>query len=403
MKHLFNTTLMILAFAFVTANSFAQEEDNQEKTGYDFEVTTEIDHTPVRNQYRSGTCWSFSALGFIEAELIRMGKGEYDLSEMFVVRKVYKDKAEKHVRMHGHFNFGGGGALNDVTDVIKKYGIVPEKAYPGLEYGEEKHVHGELDKVLSEFLDGIIQNKNKKLTPAWKEAYLGILDAYLGENPSEFKYKGKTYTPRAFADEYLGINADDYILLTSYTHHPFYKPFILEVPDNWSWAKLYNVPIADLIDIMDNSVKKGYTISWASDVSEKGFSWSNGLAIVPTKKVEELDGLEKDKWEKLTKKEQQKQLYNFDEPGDEIEVTQEMRQEAFNNYQTTDDHAMLIVGTAKDQKGNEYYKVKNSWGTGGHIYNGYFYASKPFVKYKTMSIMVHKDVVPGNIAEKLGL
>ncbi len=403
MKHLFNTTLVLLVLAFASTNSFGQEEDHKEKTGYDFEIIKEIDHTPIKNQYRSGTCWSFSALSFIEAELIRMGKGEYDLSEMFVVRKVYKDKAEKHVRMHGHFNFGGGGALNDVTDVIKKYGIVPEKAYPGLEYGEEMHVHGELDKVLSEFLEGIIQNKNKKLTPAWKEAYLGILDAYLGENPSEFEYNGKTYTPRTFADEFLGVNANDYILFTSYTHHPFYKPFILEVPDNWSWAELYNVPIEDFIDIMDNSVEKGYTISWASDVSEKGFSWSNGLAIVPTKKVEELDGLEKDKWEKLTKKEQQKQLYSFDEPGDEIEITQEMRQEAFNNYKTTDDHAMLIVGTAKDQEGNEYYKVKNSWGTEGHIYDGYFYASKPFVQYKTMSIMVHKDVVPENIAEKLGL
>lgn len=403
MKHLFNTTLAIFVLAFASTNSIAQKETNKEKAGYDFKIIKEINHTPVKNQYRSGTCWSYSALGFIEAELIRMGKSEYDLSEMFVVRKVYKDKAEKHVRMHGHFNFGGGGALNDVTDVIKKYGIVPEETYPGIEYGEEKHVHGELDKVLSEFLGGIIQNKNKKLTPIWKEAYLGILDAYLGENPSEFKYDGKTYTPKTFADEFLGINADDYILFTSYTHHPFYEPFILEVPDNWSWAELYNVPINDLIDIMDNSVEKGYTISWASDVSEKGFSWSNGLAIVPTKKVEELDGLEKDKWEKLTKKEQQKQLYSFDGPGDEKEITQEMRQEAFNNYKTTDDHAMLIVGTAKDQDGNEYYKVKNSWGTEGHIYDGYFFASKPFIKYKTMSIMVHKDVVPENIAEKLGL
>lgn len=401
MKKMMKLSAFFLLVSFFSLSVMAQEDEKEEK-GYEFTTIKEVKYSTVKNQYRSGTCWSFSALGFVEAELLRMGKGDFDLSEMFVVRKVYEDKAVKHVRMNGHFNFGGGGALNDVIDVIKKYGIVPEDVYAGLKYGEEKHVHGELDEVLTKFVEGIIENKNRKLTPVWLDAYKGILDAYLGEEPNEFTYNEKSYTPRSFADEVLAFNPDDYVLFTSYTHHPFYKSFILEVPDNWSWAGLYNVPVEDLIKIMDNSVNMGFTVSWASDVSDKGFSWSNGVAIVPTKKVEELDGLEKDKWEKLTKKEQQKMLYSFDEPGDEKEITQEMRQEAFDNYETTDDHAMLIVGTAKDQKGNEYYKVKNSWGTEGHVYNGFFYASKPFVKYKTMSIMVHKDVVPKEIAKKLG-
>lgn len=402
MKKIMKLSALFLLFLFLSASVFAQDDKKDIDNGYVFTTIKELKYTPVKNQYRSGTCWSFSALGFIEAELMRMGKGEYDLSEMFVVRKVYQDKAVKHVRMHGHFNFGGGGALNDVTDIIKKYGIVPESVYSGLQYGEEKHVHGELDEVLGDFLDGILKNKNKKLTPAWQDAFTGILDAYFGEEPKKFEYEESIFTPRTFADEFLKIIPDDYVLFTSYTHHPFYEKFILEVPDNWSWAGLYNVPVDELVQIMENSVDMGYTVSWASDVSDKGFSWSNGVAIVPTKNVEELDGLEKDKWEKLTKKEQQKKLYNFDEPGEEKEITQEMRQEAFNNYETTDDHAMLIVGTAKDQKGNEYFKVKNSWGTEKHIYDGFFYASKPYVKYKTMSIMVHKDVVPKAIAEKLG-
>jgi bleomycin hydrolase len=321
---------------------------------------------------------------------------------MWVVRHVYSDKAKRHVRMHGHFNFGGGGALNDPFDMMDKYGLVPEAAYAGLEYGEDNHVHGEFDQVLSSYVEAVIENKNRKLTTAWHDGFNGILDAYLGETPETFEYNGKTYTPREFTDEVVNLNHDDYVYLTSFTHHPFYEKFIVEVPDNWSWQKFHNVPLDELIQIMDNAIDNGHSIGWASDVSEKGFSWRNGVAIVPETETEELAGSEKEKWEKMTEKERKERMFSFDEPVPEKTITQEMRQEAFDNYQTTDDHGMHIVGIAKDQNGAEYYKVKNSWDN-KNVYEGYFYVSKPFVRYKTMSIVVHKDALPKSIAKKLNL
>jgi bleomycin hydrolase len=399
MKTLKIFTFFLMVSLLSTGLSFSQDE---KENGYDFTIVKELPATSVKNQYRSGTCWSFSAISLLESEMLRKGKEAVDLSEMWIVRHAYSDKAKKYVRFHGNLNFAGGGAFHDVTNMIKKYGIIPEEAYDGLEYGTEKHVHGEIDAVLKGYVDKVIKNKNRKLTPAWHDGFEGILDAYFGPKPQKFTYKGKEYTPKSFAKEYVEINPDDYIELSSYTHHPFYSKFILEVPDNWAYDRVYNLPIDELMEVIDHSIEEGYTIAWASDVSEKGFSWKNGVAVVPSKDLEDMSDTEKSKWEDLTEEEKQKMMYSFDGPVPEKEITQEMRQEAFNNWQTTDDHGMHITGIAKDQNGKKYYKVKNSWSGEDHVYDGYFYASEAFVRYKTMDIMIHKDALPEEIAEKLG-
>ncbi len=374
----------------------------EEPVGYQFESIYDLEATSVKDQYRSGTCWSFSGLGFFESEMIRLGKNPANLSEMFVVRHCYSDKAEKYVRLHGSLNFGGGGAFHDVVYVMKKYGAVPEEVYSGLNYGEDKHVHGEMDEVLKAYVDAVIENKNKKLSTAWKGGFDGILDSYLGKLPETFEVDGKTYTPQTYLKDVTGINPDDYIQVSSYTHHPLYSKFIIEVPDNWMWGEVYNVSLDDLMSIFNNSLKNGYTIGWAADVSEKGFSYRNGLAIVPENNIEELADSEQSKWEAMTPAERNKRLYSFEEPVTEKKITPEMRQAAFDNYETTDDHGMQITGMVKDQNGTVYYKVKNSWNT-GNKYDGYLYASESFVKYKTMSIMIHKDALPKELKKKLGI
>lgn len=392
--------MLALVAAFSVGMVSAQDET---KNGYHFTSIKEIPNTPVKDQYRSGTCWSFSGLGFLEAEMLRKGKSEVDLAEMFIVWHTYDEKASKYVRLHGNLNFSAGGAFHDVTNIIKRYGIVPEEAYPGLNYGETKHVHGEMDRVLKKQVEAVIENPNKKLSPAWRESLRGTLDSYLGEIPETFEYKGQTYTPMSFASDYVGLDMDDYVQISSYTHHPFYSKFIIEVPDNWMWGQVYNVPLEDMETIVDNSIENGYTVAWAADVSEKGFSTSKkGVAVIPDADKQEMSDAEIARWEELSDKEKNDELYKLEKPGAEKVITQEMRQEAFDNYTTTDDHGMLIVGTAKDQNGSIYYKVKNSWGDYNN-YDGFFYASKPYVKYKTMSIMVHKDAIPKSIQKKLNL
>lgn len=390
----------ILVSLFVSAQE--QKEGEKEK-GYQFTPIKEIPVTSVKDQYRSGTCWSFSGLGLLEAEMLRLGKPEVDLSEMFIVYHTYSEKAVKYVRLHGNLNFSAGGAFHDVTNVIRKYGIVPEEAYSGLNYGEEKHVHGELDRVLLENVKAVVGNPNKKLTTVWQEVLNNTLDNYFGELPEKFSYKGKDYNPKSFATDYIGLDMDDYVEISSYTHHPFYSKFIIEVPDNWSWDEVYNVPLNELEEIIDNAINTGFTVAWASDVSEKGFSTSqHGVAVIPTVDKANMTDAEISKWEKKTEKDKNEALYKLSKPGLEKDINQEMRQIDFDNHQTTDDHGMLIVGTAKDQIGNLYYKVKNSWGD-YNDFGGYFYASKPYVKYKTMSVMLHKDAIPKNIRKKLNL
>ena len=384
---------LLLSFIFVVS-SFAQE-------GYKFELKKHIKATSVKNQYRSGTCWSFSALAFYEAELLRMGKGEYDLSEAYIIRHSYIDKAERYVRFHGSLNFGGGGAFHDVTNVIVKYGIVPESAYPGLNYGTDKFNHAEMDAVLKAYLDAVIENKGKQLTTAWLRGFIAIVDEYLGPEPENFEYKGKKYSPKSFAES-LELNMDDYIEISSFTHHPFYEAFILEVQDNWSHDISYNVPLNEMMEIMEYSINNGYTIAWAADVSDKGFSWTNGVAIIPDAKKEDIGGTEREKWEKLSAKEKQSQLYSFKEPIKEAVITQEMRQKDFDNYLTTDDHGLLLTGIATDKTGNLFFKGKNSWDVAGK-YEGYMYASKAFVMLKTTDILIHKKAIPPKIYKKLKL
>ena len=401
----FRYLLGIVFFIAIAANSFAGGESKKDKNpeGYVFEDVISLPATSVKDQYRSGTCWSFSTLSFLESEMLRLGKPEINLSEMFVVWHAYSDKAIKSVRLHGNLNFGPGGAFHDVTNVISKYGIVPESVFNGLNYGEDKHVHGEMDRVLKQQVDAVVENKNRKLTTVWHEALDGTLNSYLGELPEKFEYKGKEYTPQSFAGNYVGLDMDDYVEISSYTHHPFYSKFVLEVPDNWSWDKVYNVPLDELEGIVDYSLKNGYTVAWAADVSEKGFVSSNkGVAVLPAAPAEDMTDAEIARWDSLPKKEKDKELYELKKPVPELNVTQEMRQTAFDDYQTTDDHGMHIIGTAKDQNGDIFYKVKNSWGD-YNKYDGYFFVSKPYVRYKTMCIMVNKNAIPQSIREKLEL
>lgn len=391
---LFTLSALVVTL-FISASIFAQ-------SGYTFTDVKRLPATPVKDQYRSGTCWSFSGISFFESELLRMGKGEFDLSEMFSVRVCYAEKAQKYARLNGTINFAGGGGFNDVTMTFSKFGMVPDEAYPGLNYGKDKHVHGESDAVLKGYMDAVIKNENKELSTAWFPAFQGILDAYFGKYPETFTYKGKSYTPKSFQAE-LGLNMDDYVMISSFSHHEFYKPFILEVPDNWGWGEVYNVKIDELTEIIDYAVDKGYTVAWACDVSEKGFSWKNGLAVVPSEEIADLDGLEKSKWEALSPREKTDLFYDFSKIRKEKTITQELRQKSFDNLTTTDDHGMHITGISTDQNGTKYYIVKNSWNVDGNSYKGYLNASQAFVKYKTTSLLVHKESIPKEIRKKLGI
>ena len=379
---------------------FSQEAKGQPSNEFQFTTVKEIPITSVKNQSSSGTCWSFSGLGMVEAELLRMGKGEFDFSEMFVVHRNYADKAKKYVRMHGETTFAGGGSFADVLDCIRDYGIVPETALPGLNYGDTIHRHGEMDQLLSAYMSAVIKNPNRKLSTAWFNAYEGILDTYLGACPDKFVYGGKEYTPQSFV-AYLGFKPEDYISITSFTHHPFYTAFPIEVPDNWRWALSYNVPLNEMMEIVDNAIDKCYTIAWATDVSERGFN-RKGIAVIPDMEAKEGPGSDQAHWLGLSTREREAIIAELTSPVPEKAITQEMRQIAFDNYETTDDHGMLIYGTAKDQNGTKYYMIKNSWGT-DNPYKGTWYASSAFMQYKTLSIVLHKNAIPSALKKKLGI
>lgn len=393
--------LVCLIFVVPMLKGFSQPDEETDSSIYQFKLVIDLPTSPVKDQYRSGTCWVFSGLSFLESELLRTTQKEYDLSEMYLVKKDYHARAVDYVRWQGAKNFGGGAESNNVFDRIRESGIVPETAFPGLNYGEKKHVHGELDAILAAYVDAVIKNENNKISPAWIKGFDGVLDAYLGADPNTFSYNGENYTPFSFRDG-LKINSDDYIEISSFTHHPFYSQFVMEVPDNWSLGVVYNVPLNEFLEIAYASLNKGYTILWGSDVSEKGFSHRNGVAIVPQDEIAEMADNERLKWEKMSEKERKEHLYNFKTIVPEKTITQELRQQAFDSYLTTDDHGMHITGYATDQNGTKYFKVKNSWNT-DNIYKGYFYASESWFLYKTLSIVVHKDVVPKEIAQKLHL
>ena len=395
-----NKLLLSCILATFAATTFAADKTTAAVDTFQFTIVKENKITPVKNQASSGTCWSFSGLGFFESELLRMGKPEVDLSEMFVVSHSYSDKADKFVRTNGNINFAAGGSFHDVMYVLKNYGIVPEEQMNGLNYGEDSHRHGELDALTEAYVKTVVRNPNKKLSTAWKAGFDGILDAYLGKLPTEFTVNGKKFTPVTYAQS-LGLNMDDYVSLTSFTHHPFYTKFAIEIPDNWRWGESYNLPLDEFAKVFENAVDKGYTIAWGSDVSEKGFT-RNGVAVNPELKKENLPGSDQARWLNISQKEMEAKILAANGPQPEVKVTQELRQEGFDNYQTTDDHGMVIYGSAKDQNGTKYYLVKNSWGTDSK-YKGIWYASESFVLHKTINIVVHKDAVPKDILKKLGV
>lgn len=350
--------------------------------GFQFTPVVNLETTSVKNQGSSGTCWSYSGNSFLETEMIRMGKQPVDLAEIYTARCTYIEKAINYVRMHGNLGWGDGGELHDVVNIYKKYGALPQEVYDGLNYGTDINRFGEMQTALKGFLDGIVQNKNGKLTPNWIKAFTAALDSYLGEVPEEFEYKGKTYSPQSFAKEVVGVKADDYIEMVSYSDQPLYENVFMAVPDNWSFDTAYNVSMDDITATIDNALKKGYSVGWATDVSEKYFSWKNGIAYLPETDYSQMSSDERQAM--------------FSGPKQEMKATPEMRQQAFDDYTTTDDHAMQIVGIVKDQNEKEYYIVKNSWGI-SNDYNGYLYVTKEFVKYKTTALMLHKDGVPKNI------
>lgn len=401
------TSLLFILVLGCTLITNAQTEKKasvaSKPEGYKFTDIKRLPTTSVKDQSRAGTCWAWSGVSFFESEMMRMGNDSVSLSAMYVVRHAYSDKADKYVRLHGFLNFAVGGAFGDVTSVIREYGIVPKEVYEGLEYGESDHAFGEIDAVLKGYVDAVITNPNRKLSTAWKKGFDGILDAYLGAEPEKFMYKGKEYTPKTFAQEVVGLNMDDYVNLTSFTHHPFYTQFAVEVPDNWRWGMAYNVPLDEFMKIMDNAIDNGYTILWGSDVSEQGFETKGaGIAVVPITDPKEMSGAEIAKWESKAKETPKYQNAFLEGPAPEKNITQEMRQIEFDNYKTTDDHGMHIIGKAVDQNGTPYFIVKNSWNK-YNKFGGYFYASYPFVAFKTLNYMVHKNAIPKDIKKKLGI
>lgn len=395
--------LSVLLAAFILSFVFtaqAQTKDTARKEGYQFTDSKRLPATSVKSQDRAGTCWSWSTISYLESEIIRLGYDSVSLSPMFVVWNTYNEKAKRYVRMHGHLNFGQGGSFADVLWVIKNYGIVPISVYNGLNYGEDIHAHGELDAVLKAYLDVIIKNPNKKLSTAWLRGFNAILDEYLGPVPEKLAHKGKEYSPGTFYSNATGLNMDDYVSLTSFTHHPFYTTFPIEVPDNWIGEVSYNIPLEELMNVMDKAIDNGYTFAWGADVSEAGFVRRGSIAIVPDFENVEMADAEIAKWTSMPQS--QKMAEFLKNPGKEKEITQEIRQQAFDNYETTDDHGLHIIGKATDQNGHKYFIVKNSWGEYGD-YKGYLYASYNYVAYKTLNILIHKDALPKDLKKKLGL
>lgn len=392
-KYAFLSAFALLASG-ISAN--AQEIVHPDSTGFKFTDVKVVKQTSVKDQNKTGTCWCFSTNSFLENEILKKTGKEVDLSEMFVVYHCYVDKAMKHIRMDQKINFEQGGSTLDVPYVWVRYGMVPEEVYAGLNYGDKKHNHYEMIAGLKGYINGIAKMPNRSLSTAWMNGFKGILDAYLGELPEKFTHEGKEYTPESYAAS-LGISMDDYVPFTSFTHHPFNKPFALEVADNWIWGEYYNVKLDEMKRIVDNAIENGYSVAWAADVSEPGFQWKNGVALMPKEKsAETLEGTELARWTKLSDKDREKERYEFNGPVAEVEITQDLRQEWFDQHSTTDDHGMVIVGSATDQEGNRYYKVKNSWDT-NQVYDGYIYVSEAYFLAKTLDIVVNKAAVPADI------
>lgn len=393
-RSLFSKSLAVLAACSIGFSLHAQDDlvrktsqTATDSTGYRFTVVVSAEATPVENQASSGTCWSYAANSFLESEMIKNGGPAIHLSKIYTARKSYEDKADSYVRMHGSLNYGDGGEPHDVINMYAKYGTLPEENYLGLNYGTDKNQFAEMQAILKGMLEAVVKAPNRgKLTPVWKKAFSNVLDAYLGPVPETFTYQGKSYTPQSFAKEVVKLDPKDYLEFVSVTTAPYWTKTMMMVPDNWAFEYCWNIPMEDMVTAIDHALKNGYTVAWGGDVSEPSFSWKNGIAWIPETPADELT------------KEQKAELFNG--PKLEMKITPELRQEAFDNYTTQDDHGMQITGIAKDQAGNEWYVVKNSWGV-KNDHEGYLYMSKNFVRYKTTSFMVNRKGMPSDMLKKL--
>jgi bleomycin hydrolase len=404
MRKITHFLAMTLAIAILNSSSLLAAKDKKDKNkdeGFVFTPKIEIPCTSVKDQASSGSCWSFATTSFIESELIRLGKGSYDLSEMFFVHHTYSQKALKYVRYQGMANFGEGGQAHDVMSLISQFGLIPEEAYTGINYGLTYHRHGEMVSILKAVLDKSLENKNGFSTKSL-DVIDATLDIYLGKIPENFTYQGITFTPKSFAAQ-TGFNPLDYYEFTSYQCYPFDTLVDLEIPDNWSHGKYFNVPIEEIIQIMNYAFEHGYSVNWDGDVSEPGFSHNHGVAIIPESDPKNMEESERLKWEALSEDEKSEMLFDFTKPRNEKKITQEMRQKTFDKFQTTDDHLMHLVGTATDQRGTLYFHTKNSWANDSNDFGGYLYMSEAYVKSKTIAIQVHKDAIPDSIKQKMGI
>ena len=391
MKKLF----MSVALLILVVTSFAQTP------GYEFTTVVSHQATPVKDQGSTGTCWCFATASFMESELLRMGKGEYDLSEMFIVRQKYMNQMEDNYLRRGKGSIGEGSLAHTFKNAYKKAGIVPEEVYTGLPGDKKDHNHGALSRYLKALVDANIESK--KRTPQFDALINNLFDIYLGKVPEKFTYKGKEYTPQSFTES-LGLNMDDYVELTSFTHKPYYETFSPEVPDNWENQPMYNLPLDELIGAIDYALNKGYTVCWDGDVSEQGFSFKNGIAINPqVEDVKDYLTTDRARFEKMPKYERMDEVFKFEHPYPEINVTPEIRQDGYEKFVTTDDHLMHITGIVKDQNGTKYYITKNSWGADSNKSGGYLNMSESYVRAKTICVMVHKDSLPKELKKKLGI
>ena len=394
--------LALLAVFAMSASAVTQDNKKENPNKPVFTVVKENPITSIKNQNRSGTCWDYSTLSFFESEILKATGKTYDLCESFVANKTYMDRAIQVVSFHGDCEFAQGGSAYDVLHCLQNYGICPENAmpFPGSLYGDSLNNFNEFFSILTPYVMAIAKSTSKKLTPAWRNGFQGVLDAYLGKCPENFVYQGKTYTPKTFAAS-LGLNWNDYVTFTSYTHHPFWTQLAVEVQDNWRFPLSWNVPIEEITKIIDNAIMNGYTVAWGGDVSEDGFT-RDGLAYMyDTKKLESMEGSDMARWLKLSKAEKKNIVDSLGVNAPEIKPTQKQRQERFDNWELTDDHGMLIYGIAKDQNGKEYYMVKNSWGETGE-YKGIWYMTKTFIVANTMDFMINKNAVPKDIRKKCG-
>ena len=397
-------TLALVALIALSASAAKKKEATKNANKPVFTTIKENPITSVKDQNRSGTCWDYSTLSFFEAEILKATGKTYDLDESFVANKTYMERAIQVVRFHGDCQFAQGGSAEDVLATMKAHGIIPQgiMPFPGSLYGDSLNNFNEFFSILEPYVDAVAKNKAKKISNAWKNGLQGILDAYLGKCPEKFTYEGKEYTPKSFMAS-LGINLDDYVSITSYTHHPFYTGFAVEVQDNWRFPLSYNVPMDEMMQIIDNAVEQGYTVAWGGDVSEDGFTRKGLAYAIDSKKTQQsLQGSDMARWLKMTTEKKRNIIDSLGCTVPEIVPTQEMRQERFDNWELTDDHGMLIYGVAKDQNGKEYYMVKNSWGETGD-YKGTWYMTKAFIAANTMDFLINKNAIPADIRKKLGL